>query len=269
MVGRTSSLWKKTTLEIFPEWEEDTGRQAPSVILARKSSLENEENRHGLDKPGGLCYANGVFRPEVHLVIIWQLVGVLVLGFDTLWVPMEVFPQDPSAAFAWVQGLTSFYWFLDIFVNMNTAIYSEKGEIDMRRWHIVRAYARSWLIFDVLLISLDVYAYMANLFNPDSTAAGAARSGRISLIETWQQLDDAFLQTYSLICEKWICKDSEWVTLMLAVVRNLAVILLSNHYIACLWFLIGTTGHDAEVRQQKFFVSLLLHDVFRGRLLGA
>ena len=64
-----------------------------------------------------------------------------VLGFDTLWVPMEVFPQDPSAAFAWVQGLTSFYWFLDIFVNMNTAIYSEKGEIDMRRWHIVRAYA--------------------------------------------------------------------------------------------------------------------------------
>ncbi|CAK9066156.1 unnamed protein product [Durusdinium trenchii] len=248
MVGRTSSLWKKTTLEIFPEWEEDTGRQAPSVILARKSSLENEENRHGLDKPGGLCYANGVFRPEVHLVIIWQLVGVLVLGFDTLWVPMEVFPQDPSAAFAWVQGLTSFYWFLDIFVNMNTAIYSEKGEIDMRRWHIVRAYARSWLIFDVLLISLDVYAYMANLFNPDSTAAGAARSGRIArfmrIIRLLRLVRLAKLRQLLFALQSLI--DSEWVTLMLAVVRNLAVILLSNHYIACLWFLIGTTGHDAE-----------------------
>ena len=32
MVGRTSSLWKKTTLEIFPEWEEDTGcSTAPKV----------------------------------------------------------------------------------------------------------------------------------------------------------------------------------------------------------------------------------------------
>ena len=33
---------------------------------------------------------------------------------------------------------------------------------------------------------------------------------------------------------------------MLAVVRNLAVILLSNHYIACVWFLIGSVGHDDE-----------------------
>lgn len=40
--------------------------------------------------------------------------------------------------------------------------------------------------------------------------------------------------------------DSEWVTLMLAVVRNLAVILLSNHYIACVWFLIGSSAQDTE-----------------------
>ncbi|CAK9002015.1 Hypothetical protein (Fragment) [Durusdinium trenchii] len=137
---------------------------------------------------------------------------------------MEVFPQDPSAAFAWVQGLTSFYWFLDIFVNMNTAIYSEKGEIDMRRWHIVRAYARSWLIFDVLLISLDVYAYMANLFNPDSTAAGAARSGRIArfmrIIRLLRLVRLAKLRQLLFALQSLI--DSEWVTLMLAVVRNLA-----------------------------------------------
>lgn len=102
---------------------------------------------------------------QVPFIIIWQVLGVLVpwrfvsspeiptchwklpisqvLGFDTLWVPMEVFPHDPSAFFSWLQGLTSFYWFLDIFVTVNTGIYNEKGDIDMRRWPIFWTYA-SW-----------------------------------------------------------------------------------------------------------------------------
>lgn len=77
---------------------------------------------------------------KVPLVIIWQLMGVVVLGFDTLWVPMEAFPHEPSAVFRWLQGLTSLYWFCDIFVTVNTAIYSSRGDIDMRRWAIFKAY---------------------------------------------------------------------------------------------------------------------------------
>jgi len=231
LVMGSSNLRKKAMLEIYPEWEE-TGKEQPNLILARKSSLEQEESRNYLDLPtlGGCCYGNYVFRPEVPFIIAWQLLGVLVLGFDTLWVPMEVFPQEPTLFFSWLQGLTSLYWFIDIFTTMNTGIYNEKGDIDARRWQIFKSYARTWLTFDVLLISLDIYSYLSDLSSPESngTAAGAARSGRQLLFA---------LQ--SLI-------DSEWVTLMLAVVRNLAVILLSNHYIACVWFLIGSSAQDTE-----------------------
>eukprot|EP00435_Cladocopium_sp_Y103_P053306 s2311_g17.t1 len=148
MMGTKSSnvnLMRKAKLQIFPEWEETGKEQGPAnLIFARMSSLEQVETRHYLDIPlGGCCYSNFVFRPEVPFIIIWQLLGVLVLGFDTLWVPMEVFPHDPSAFFSWIQGLTSLYWFLDIFVTVNTGIYNEKGDIDMRRWSIFWSYA-SW-----------------------------------------------------------------------------------------------------------------------------
>lgn len=254
-MGKRSSsvnLMKKTTLQIFPEWEE-TGKEhgQPNMIFARMSSLEQVETRHYLDIPlGGCCYSNFVFRPEVPLIIIWQVLGVLVLGFDTLWVPMEVFPHDPSAFFSWLQGLTSLYWFLDIFVTVNTGIYNEKGDIDMRRWPIFWTYARTWLVFDVLLISLDFYAYISAMFSADGngTAAGAARSGRIArsmrIIRLLRLVRLAKLRQLLFALQSLI--DSEWVTLMLAVVRNLAVILLSNHYIACVWYLIGSNSSDNE-----------------------
>ena len=43
-----------------------SGKEQPNLILARKSSLEQEESRNYLDLPtlGGCCYGNYVFRPE-------------------------------------------------------------------------------------------------------------------------------------------------------------------------------------------------------------
>jgi len=251
LVMGSSKLMRKATLEIYPEWEE-TGKDHPNLILARKSSLEQEETRIYLDLPtlGGCCYGNYVFRPEVPFIIAWQLLGVLVLGFDTLLVPMEVFPQEPTLFFSWLQGLTSLYWFIDIFTTMNTGIYNEKGDIDARRWQIFKSYARSWMTFDLLLISLDIYSYLSDLSSPESngTAAGAARSGRIArfmrIIRLLRLVRLAKLRQLLFALQSLI--DSEWVTLMLAVVRNLAVILLSNHYIACVWFLIGSSTQDTE-----------------------
>merc|ERR1712232_819878 len=38
--------------------------------------------------------------------------------------------------------------------------------------------------------------------------------------------------------------DSEWLTIVFAVVKNLGFILALNHFLACLFFLIGRLGED-------------------------
>jgi len=82
-----------------------------------------------------------------------------VLGFDTLWVPMEVFPQEPTLFFSWLQGLTSLYWFIDIFTTMNTGIYNEKGDIDARRWQIFKSYAAQLSMMKIIKMVGGTWRY--------------------------------------------------------------------------------------------------------------
>lgn len=69
------------------------------------------------------------------------LAGAQVLLFDTVWVPMQVFPEEAQISLSWLMSLTTIYWFGDIFVTLNTAIYSQRGEVDSRRVKIFCAYA--------------------------------------------------------------------------------------------------------------------------------
>ncbi|CAJ1410481.1 unnamed protein product [Effrenium voratum] len=254
--GSMASLGKRPTLELHPEWE-DTGEEVvnPNAkpLLQRKSSIAEEGQALVESLSGGCCYRNAVFKPAVPLLIFWQLTGVMVLLFDTVWVPMQVFPEEAQISLSWLMSLTTIYWFGDIFVTLNTAIYSQRGEVDSRRVKIFCAYAKSWLFFDLLLTSLDLYSYVSKWLDPDAGGGGAAqaaRSGRfarlVRLIRLLRLVRLAKLRQIMFVIASLI--DSEWATLMFAVVRNLAVILISNHYLACIWFGIGTLVPDESAQ---------------------
>lgn len=70
---------RKATLQVYAEWDTvgaaaskgfstlyDQGKEQQWSLLARKSSLENEER--AAEKHNLLCYQNCVFRPEARLV---------------------------------------------------------------------------------------------------------------------------------------------------------------------------------------------------------
>merc|ERR1740121_1961346 len=88
--------------------------------------------------------------------VIWDITGVLFVAYDGFMIPfMQAFHKtDISSTLAAIMMVSTVFWTLDIPCTFFTGYHTD-GLIEMRMTKIARRYLGTWLIPDLLIVTLD------------------------------------------------------------------------------------------------------------------
>ncbi|CAE7547816.1 Kcnh5 [Symbiodinium necroappetens] len=167
-----------------------------------------------------------------------------VIVYDLVTVPLQVFQLDATfhETKRGLQLFTTVFWLLDIPTNFLTAVYIN-GALQVDPYKIARAYSRSWLCFDILVLIPDV---MAIVEGAQDAAEGtesigllrAARTGRLlRLVRFLRILRLAkLLQVLGSLSARI---NHELALLAFGITKMIFLTAYLGHLLSCLWFAVG------------------------------
>jgi len=193
----------------------------------------------------------GVMHPECSKRLVWDIWGLFALMIDLIWLPMQVFEPTQTLFVNLMTWSILLYWTGDILASFHTGFYTRDTVLVMTRRMIAINYIKTWFFLDLAIVSVDWLAILASFLSAADSASVArsaklvrvTRIARLLRLMRLMKLRKVLFSIEGLI-------DSEWLTIVLAVVKNLMTILFINHLLACIWFWLGdsegTSGWVAQ-----------------------
>lgn len=178
----------------------------------------------------------------------WDIMGVVLIAYDVLSIPLLAF-EIPSNSFStFLDWLTLCFWTLDAIQSFFLGYY-DKGILVTDRSQIIKHYLRTWFILDLLIVGPDWFISISTQFddqNDESDISGmgrlirAARSVRLLRLLRLLKLRSIIASVQEMI-------ESEHAFTLLGLFKLLLCILVLNHVIACIWYLIGSLSMKGGV----------------------
>mmetsp|Transcript_1421 Transcript_1421/g.3294 ORF Transcript_1421/g.3294 Transcript_1421/m.3294 type:complete len:767 (-) Transcript_1421:227-2527(-) len=264
---------------LWPEWMagQDTINGISSDIFAdREYALA--ERKLKLKPDLNASYSSSALHQQQHctctckltdLVIspispqrmFWDILGVVFLIYDMIWIPVQVFSPNRHVVTDALDLTVAVYWTLDILGTFFTGFYSRKGELIRTHKEIALHYLKRWFFLDVMIVSVDWIFMSASLGEEDDSVmdnaegSGLARLGKVirvaRILRTLRLLRLMKLRHIFFAIQERI--DSEAVFILVGTVKNLLVLLFVNHVFACLWYLIGVLGEGGPREEHWVF----------------
>mmetsp|Transcript_83646 Transcript_83646/g.194482 ORF Transcript_83646/g.194482 Transcript_83646/m.194482 type:complete len:831 (-) Transcript_83646:93-2585(-) len=201
-----------------------------------------------------------VLSPTSHKRLLWCMLGVLLLSWDTLIIPLQVFNLGLFYEVVRIVGvMTSVYWVLDMPFQCFIGFQHPDGTEERRPSRIARHYLRTWFALDlsivlvdsVLLLAIDKYSPQeepSESGNGSSVLQASGRSLRLARLVRLLRLVRLMrlrklneLMTLTLFRIK-----SEHLILGIKLAKHVGMIMLVNHYIACAWYALAVFNEDGE-----------------------
>lgn len=207
------------------------------VKAPRHSTLEMLEE-------AGLCFP--LWHPKGYFKLIWDGMSILVTLLDAFTMPVSL-AWDTYAGMAdagsyyllIVFWITFFFWLLDMPVTLNTAVY-KNGEIRKTRYIVLFTYLRTWFLFDVSLISLDVMTIFT--LSRDNSFS-AIRSFRI--LRGLRLLRLLKMSKFNMLLQEVAASTGrQWLILVMAIANTSGLILVVAHLLTCFWYWIGRSTEE-------------------------
>lgn len=182
-----------------------------------------------------------MLNPETPGKRSWDILLVFCVLYNTCVVPYRVcFHRDATGGFSTFESVIDVGFFIDIVLNFFTGIYLQNGDISYDMRIVSLAYVRSWFFVDFFsTIPLD---QVAKFFGFASTSAKALTSAKLlrglkvlrlfklarlrRLSKMFSTLEDAVNTNQS----------------MLSLMKLALLMLIVAHFVACIWFAIGSQG---------------------------
>ena len=108
----------------------------------------------GLELPLRGRASSLVLHPGGARRTVWNIAVALGVLHDLIFVPMYVFNLPDTTFFKVMEWVTQIFWNVDLIVSLFTGYYDE-GMLVLELKKTVMNYAKTWMIFDVCLITLD------------------------------------------------------------------------------------------------------------------
>jgi len=185
-----------------------------------------------------------VLDPLGYRRLAWDVLSVMALCGDAIWIPMSAFdPPDTLASQVYAWTITM-YWACDMLVSLSTGYFGKRGERVMSRRLIAVRYFKTWMIPDVVAVATDFGITIMNSSHAGQ-AIGFARAGKLARIiraaRALRLLRLVKLRRIVFLVEDMV--DSEYVSIILTMMKNMFGLLAVNHAIACAWFALGNSGY--------------------------
>lgn len=184
------------------------------------------------------CLQPYIMNPYGTKRLGWGLLGVVMILWDLVVIPLTVFELGGFEGVVDAMGYMTFsYWFLDLAGSFLVGSDME-GTLEMRPGPIAVGYLRTWFFPDLLIIILDVVLFIVTSMASESDGAEAAETFRIARgLRLMRFIRLLRLHKAATIVDVIQMRmRSEYLTLLVKMLRQSMLIIVVNHYIACAWF---------------------------------
>lgn len=208
-----------------------TFNMSPLHKLHRMQDSETEEG----------CLQAFVRPPSSKIQILWSLIGSLLIVWDLITIPLELFDVQSLINFLVQVGRFSFaFWVVDVPLHAIFGVEID-GHLELRPRVLMRRYIRSWLPIDVLVLSIDAALIVLQEIQNAQPEGSPVRSARylrtLRLLRLLRLLRVAKLQQeLTLLANNFL---STYAFMVMKVVSGLLMILAVNHILACCWYGLG------------------------------
>lgn len=177
--------------------------------------------------------------------IVWDVLACILLIYDCLMIPMQVFDLPRNSWIVVSEWLRVIYWTLDISASFITGIYVG-SEPELRLKKIARNYVQSWFPFDVAVVLPEWLLLLVNNLADAAASLGLARSMRTArVLRVLRFLK--FMHLLRLVKVRQLTEDlrdklnNDVALMSLSVVKMIAIVCLLTHALACMWYGVGNS----------------------------
>ncbi|CAK9014559.1 Potassium voltage-gated channel protein eag (Ether-a-go-go protein) [Durusdinium trenchii] len=187
----------------------------------------------------------GVISPSGTYRMIWDLLGLLFILYDTFMIPMQVFDIDKNGFVGTFDWITLLFWTFDMVQSFFTGYFKEGVQV-MEPRKIVMNYLKTWFIIDLVVVGPEWFTSLSpDGFGLDGVGIGrilrlgrAMRVLRLLRLLKLRRIVDALLELV----------ESEYTFTLINLAKLLFAVLVLNHVIACVWYFVGTQSMLAGLR---------------------
>lgn len=204
-----------------------------------------------------------VMKPGSRMRLAWDFLAMFILCWDLVTIPLVVFNADDRSQMGSIINVgnwtTLIYWTMDILLSFNVGYIDREGHLIMSRRSIAQHYARGWMIFDIALVGMDWSLIFISFYESQqksgAESVGLARLVKLAraarFVRAIRLLRLAKLRKVMYSIQERIA--SEYIHIMLSLVKNTLTLLSLNHFIACIWFWIGKHPPHTEMSWLRFY----------------
>lgn len=233
--------------EVLPAW--DNSARRGRLTLKTMATINTDQTLQAMGEEIGAFGGSSMeltnednFKFMVHpnsiRHICWSLVGLILILYDCVMIPLEFLALPKSTGLITVTWFVRIYWTIGIIIAFRTGFLRPQGMVEMEPRAVAKMYATTWFPLDLLVVIIDwleaIYA------NDDSVSDsfrnfGVLRAVRaIRLIRLFRAPELAGFVTEYI--------QSEQLNLLLQIARMIFLMLWVAHCVACVWYGIGEAG---------------------------
>jgi hypothetical protein len=139
---------------------------------------------------------------------------------------------------------TLLFWTINVFASLTVGFVKSRVTI-MAPLQIVLNYMKTWLMVDPLVVVPDWGFTVAALGSSTSSAASSVKLLRtLRLVRMVRLLRLMKLRNILQNVDDLI--DSEYLSIVVNIMKMILLLLVINHYIGCLWFIIGNSFDSSD-----------------------
>lgn len=206
------------------------------------------------------CLFHCPLFPTSGFKLAWECFGVILLMYDMVVIPMQVF-EMPTTIFSWaVSWLILVYWCSDLVLSFFVGYYTADGKLVMNMKDIARHYFKSWFFPDVGIISVDLISLGINIAvygsgafhfeaeeNSQQSTLGIMRVGKalrvLRLIRLFRIMKLSQSNFMEILQEKIM---SEFVFAVCNIANNMIILCFICHGCACIFYYVGTQNYEND-----------------------
>jgi len=178
-----------------------------------------------------------LIHPASNRLIVWDLFGMSLLAYDLVMVPIGAFNPEENGFMEAMEWVTLIFWSFDMIVSCFTG-YVEQGQTVMDHLQILKHYARSWLLLDIIIVVPDWIFTLLKVLAGSSDGSNATRLLRaFRLARGLRLLRIAKIRRISQYAKDYI--ESEFVFKVFNIMTIVAFLSFFNHLLGALWYALG------------------------------
>lgn len=241
--------------ELQPFWTEMRKVSIKSVHSASRANLRGTP-AHAADRRTDQTASPQFIAvsPVAKRRIWWELFGAILILFDIVAIPLQAFGAHLDHFPIWLLAGKAVYWTTEVPFSFLVGYY-ENGVLELRPRLTANRYLKSWFIPDMTLLALEwTLIVMQATVNHTEERLALFSAGRVLRLLRFARLL-RLLKLHRFIGKLLESVRSQYVLTFLHVSGILALIIVVNHFVACLWYALGTVDFETHTWVQTNFDS--------------